>query len=133
MKNSLSRAVFLRRDIQKMPAGEPGVGGNFMEERFVREKLIQKIAALAFADPTDAVRLAFLPEGSDIAGLDVSMVTDVKVGDKGGTQVKLVDRLELIRLLVELVGTPDREQERALEFFRALNGAGNPTGDGDEA
>ena len=27
----------------------------------------------------------------------------------------------------------DREQERALEFFRALNGAGNPTGDGDEA
>lgn len=103
-----------------------------MGETFDREKMIEKIAGLAFSDPTDAVRLAFLPAGSDITGLDVSMVTDVKVGDKGGAQVKLLDRLELIRLLVELMGAPDREQERALEFFKALNSAAGTAGDGDE-
>ena len=97
-----------------------------MGETFDREKMIEKIADLAFADPTDAVRLAFLPVGSDISGLDVSMVTDVKVGEKGGSQVKLLDRLELMRLLVELMGAPNREQERALDFFQALNAAGNP-------
>ena len=44
-------------------------------------------------------------------------------------------RCEAARELLseKLDGALTPEQERALEFFRALNGAGNPTGDGDEA
>ena len=53
-----------------------------MKRRYDRKKIIQELARLAFSDPTDAVALAFLPEGSDISGMNVSMVTELKVGEK---------------------------------------------------
>lgn len=93
-----------------------------MKRRYDRKKIIQELARLAFSDPTDAVALAFLPEGSDISGMNVSMVTELKVGEKGGNQVKLLDRVELIRLLVELVGRDD--VQCAESFFLALGAAG---------
>lgn len=96
-----------------------------MRRRYDRKKIIQELAKLAFSDSTDAVALAFLPEGSDITGMNVSMVTEVKVGEKGGNQVKLLDRTELIRLLVELVGGGDAEH--AASFFQALNAAASDT------
>ena len=93
-----------------------------MKRRYDRKKIIQELARLAFSDPTDAVALAFLPEGSDISGMNVSMVTELKVGEKGGNQVKLLDRVELIRLLVERVGRDD--VQCAESFFLALGAAG---------
>lgn len=95
-----------------------------MEQRYDKQSIIQSLAKLAFSDPTDAVALAFLPEGSDISGMDVSMVTEVKVGEKGGSQVKLLDRAELIRLLVELLGGSESEVGQAQSFYQALNAAG---------
>lgn len=103
-----------------------------MREGYDKETLIRQIADLAFSNPTDAVSLAFLPAGSDVTGLDVSMVTDVKVGEKGGVQVKLLDKMELIRLLVELTGGDDREQEHAREFYAALEKAAEQMG-GEQA
>ena len=98
------------------------------EPKYTRERIIQEIAKLAFSDPADAVGLAFLPEGSSIVGLDVSAVTELKVGEKGGNQVKLLDRVELIRLLVELLGAGEDGHTQADSFFRALNGpAGEET------
>lgn len=99
-----------------------------MEKRYDKETIIQELAALAFSDPTDAVALAFLPEGSDITGRNVSMVTEIKVGEKGGNQVKLLDRAELIRLLVELMGSSETESAEA--FFRALSGSDAPAENG---
>lgn len=91
------------------------------KQQYDRETIIQEIARLAFSDTTDAVALAFLPVGSDIKGMNVAMVTEAKVGEKGGGQVKLIDRVELIRLLVELVGTENSEDLRAQSFFEALD------------
>jgi len=99
-----------------------------MNQHYTRETIIQELARLAFSDPTDAVALAFLPEGSDITGKNVSMVTEIKVGEKGGSQVKLLDRAELIRLLVELLG--QTETQNAQSLFQALTAAA-PDKDGD--
>ena len=77
-----------------MPAGGPGVGGNFMEERFDREKLIQKIAALAFSDPTDAVRLAFLPEGSDRTFAEMESAEKNAISHRARATKKLIDYLK---------------------------------------
>jgi len=99
-----------------------------MEETFDRDKLIGAVAKLVLSNPTDAVQLAFLPTGSDVSGLDVSMVTDVKIGDKSGNQVKLLDKVELIRLLSELVGKADPENAQAVAFFEALNAAAEKLG-----
>lgn len=93
------------------------------KQRYNRETIIQEIARLAFSDATDAVALAFLPVGSDISGMNVAMVTEAKVGEKGGGQVKLLDRVELIRLLVELIGMEKTENPQAQSFFQALDTA----------
>lgn len=102
-----------------------------MEETFDRDKLIGAVAKLVLSNPTDAVQLAFLPAGSDISGMDVSMVADVKIGDKAGNQVKLVDKLELIRLLTGMLEGADPDNEQATAFFRALNAAAGTWEDGD--
>lgn len=106
-----------------------------MEKRYDRETIIQELAELAFSKGTDAAALAFLPPGSDLTGMDVSMAAEIKVGEKGINQVKLVDRVELIRLLAALVGTGESESAQARAFFRALSApdgdeAGNEAGDG---
>lgn len=103
-----------------------------MNARFDKEKLIAKIAKLAFSNPTDAVQLAFLPTGSDISGMDVSLVTDVKIGERGGSQVKLVDKLELLRMLSALLEQEGAENEQALAFFQALNAAAAEPGAGEK-
>ena len=94
-----------------------------MGAKLNKDKLIANIAKLAFSNPTDAVQLAFLPSGSDLSGMDLRLVTDVKIGEKGGSQVKLVDKLELIRLLAELT-EGDGDGEAAATFFQALAQAG---------
>lgn len=94
-----------------------------MGAKLNKDKLIANIAKLAFSNPTDAVQLAFLPSGSDLSGMDLRLVTDVKIGEKGGSQVKLVDKLELIRLLAELT-EGDGDRETAATFFQALAQAG---------
>lgn len=99
-----------------------------MGKRYDKEKLIRQIAELAFSNPTDAVSLAFLPEGSDVSGLDLSMVSDVKVGEKGGVQVKLVDKMDLIRLLADLIVGNEPDQVKALEFYQALEQAAEQMG-----
>lgn len=102
-----------------------------MEKRYDRETIIQELAALAFSKGTDAAALAFLPPGSDLRGMDVSMAAEVKVGEKGSNQVKLLDRVELIRLLVALLGAEDGENEQARSFYRALGEAAKGTGGED--
>ena len=94
-----------------------------MGAKLNKDKLIANIAKLAFSNPTDAVQLAFLPSGSDLSGMDLRLVTDVKIGEKGGSQVKLVDKLELIRLLAELT-EGGGDGETAATFFQALAQAG---------
>lgn len=115
--------VSMRRNVQIFPVGKVRLGGNFMGAKLNKDKLIANIAKLAFSNPTDAVQLAFLPSGSDLSGMDLRLVTDVKIGEKGGSQVKLVDKLELIRLLAELT-EGDGDGETAATFFQALAQAG---------
>lgn len=103
-----------------------------MKKRYDKERIIQEVAALAFSKATDVAALAFLPPGSDISGMDVSMAAEVKVGEKGSNQVKLVDRVELIRLLVELIGAEGSETAQAQSFFQALNAAAQET-EGDKS
>lgn len=98
-----------------------------MKKQYDKETIIQELAELAFSKSTDAAALAFLPPGSDLTGMDVSLAAEVKVGEKGSNQVKLIDRVELIRLLVALVGTEGTETAQALSFFQALNSAAGGT------
>ena len=74
---------------------------------------------LAFGRANDAVRLALRPGEADPAALDLSAVAEFKITDKGGVEVKLVDRVRaletLCRLLENSGGGGAEELYRALE------------------
>ena len=69
-----------------------------------REDALRRLAQLAFGQANDAVRLALAPREVDPAGLDLSAVAELKVTDKGGVEVKLVDRVRALGALCELLG-----------------------------
>lgn len=83
-----------------------------------RGRLLELIEELAKCKANDAVKLAFLEEENleEINGLDLTALTGFKRSDKGGVEVQLVDRMAVLRLLVEL---SDGQEDRQAEFFRA--------------
>lgn len=84
-----------------------------------REDAVRRLAQLAFGRANDAVRLALGPKEVDPETLDLSAVAELKVTDKGGMEVKLVDRVRALEalhgLLEDTGGTGAEELYRALE------------------
>ena len=82
-----------------------------------REDVLRRLAQLAFGRANDAVRLALGQGGTDLETLDLSAIAEFRVTDKGGVEVKLVDR---VRALETLWGLLDGGDEGAEALCRAL-------------
>ena len=83
-----------------------------------REDVLRRLAQLAFGRANDAVRLALHAGEADTESLDLSAVAEFKVTDKGGVEVKLVDR---VRALETLCGLLEQDGGRGAEaLYRAL-------------
>ena len=82
-----------------------------------REDVLRRLAQLAFGRANDAVRLALGQGGTDLETLDLSAIAEFRVTDKGGVEVKLVDR---VRALETLWGLLDGGGQGADELCRAL-------------
>lgn len=82
-----------------------------------REDVLRRLAQLAFGRANDAVRLALGQGEMDPEQLDLSAVAEFRVTDKGGVEVKLVDR---VRALETLWGLLDGGDEGAEALCRAL-------------
>ena len=87
--------------------------------QILREDAVRRLAELAFGRANDAVALALSPEDREnIDGLDLSAVAEFKVTDKGGVEVKFLDR---VRALEALCAALDgRISTGADDFFQAL-------------
>ena len=83
-----------------------------------REDAIRRLAQLAFGRANDAVKLALSPGEADVERLDLSAVAEFKVTDKGGVEVKLVDRVRALETLCELLSSGGGQT--ADELYRAL-------------
>jgi len=83
-----------------------------------RGRLLKQIEKLARCKANDAVKLAFLEEGEvgEINSLDLTALTGFKRTDKGAVEIQLVDRLTVLKLLVEL---SDGQEDKQAEFFQA--------------
>lgn len=82
-----------------------------------REDVLRRLAQLAFGRANDAVRLALGQRDADLEALDLSAVAEFRVTDKGGVEVKLVDR---VRALETLWGLLDSGGQGAEALCRAL-------------
>lgn len=84
-----------------------------------REDAVRRLAQLAFGRANDAVRLALHPKEADPGTLDLSAVAELKVTDKGGVEIKMVDRVRALETLCGLLedsgGAGTEELYRALE------------------
>ena len=92
-----------------------------------RARLLKQMERLARSRGNDAVKLAYL-DGErleELEGLDLAALTEFKRSGSGGVEIRLVDRVALLKLLVELSGT---EEEKAEAFFRAWEQKAEETG-----
>ena len=90
-----------------------------------REDVLRRLAQLAFGRANDAVRLALQAGQADPEKLDLSAVAELKVTDKGGVEIKLVDR---VRALETLYGLLEGGGGGAEELYRALADAAGEEG-----
>ena len=93
-----------------------------------RARLLKQMEKLARSRGNDAVKLAYL-DGENLEaleGLDLAARTEFKRSGSGGVEIRLVDRVALLKLLVELSGT---EEEQAEAFFRAWEQKAEETGE----
>ena len=93
-----------------------------------RARLLKQMERLARSRGNDAVKLAYL-DGErleELEGLDLAALTEFKRSGSGGVEIRLVDRVALLKLLVELSGT---EEEQAEAFFRAWEQKAEETGE----
>jgi len=88
-----------------------------------RGKLIRRLGDIAFGRANDAVKLVFLtPQEAQGAldGLDLSMLSEVKRDEKGTVELKLLNRLDVMKLLLEELKP---QESGAAEFLAALERA----------
>ena len=87
---------------------------------------LRRLAQLAFGQANDAVKLALAPREARPEELDLSAVAELKVTDKGGVEVKLVDRVRALGTLCELLGEGGTDAE---SLYRALEDAAGQLGE----
>lgn len=103
----------IRRRLEKMRGAAAG--------ELRREDALRRLAQLAFGRANDAARLALCPREVDPGSLDLSAVAELKVTDKGGVEVKLVDRVRALETLCALLG--EAGGGGAEELYRTLEDA----------
>ena len=95
-----------------------------------REDVVRRLAQLAFGRVNDAARLALHSGEADLEALDLSAVAELKVTDKGGVEIKLIDRIRALEVLCGLLG--EEKAEGAGELYRVLADAAGEEGAWDD-
>lgn len=92
--------------------------------QITREDVIRRLARLGFGSGGECISLL---DGSwHEEGLDLSLVSEVRKNANGGVEFKLIDRVSVLRQLLELLST---EEDGAEAFLRALQAEESGNGD----
>ena len=86
--------------------------------KVTREDVTRRLAELAFGKANDCVRLA-LEDDPQLGRLDLSLLSEVRRSDKGGVEVKLIDRLRVLEQLTRMTGEAGTDMDA---FLQALQG-----------
>ena len=88
-----------------------------------RRDIQRRLGELAFGRANDAIALALSPEreSRNVAKMDLSAVSEFKVTDKGGVEIRFLDRVKALEALCVLLERQEGEAG-AEAFLRALRG-----------
>ena len=92
-----------------------------MKKKADAEKASALLSKLAASVPNDAVKLLFLDDEdlSVLESLDLFLLSEIKRSPPGAVEMKFVDRLAVIRELMELKKTENAATEDS--FYAALD------------
>ena len=119
---AMLEAKMVRRRLERMRKAAAG--------QVRREDAVRRLAQLAFGRVNDAARLALHSGEADLETLDLSAVAELKVTDKGGVEVKLIDRIRGLEALCGLMS--EEKAEGAGELYRVLAEATGEEGAWDD-
>lgn len=119
---AMLEAKMVRRRLERMRKAAAG--------QVRREDAVRRLAQLAFGRVNDAARLALHSAEADLETLDLSAVAELKVTDKGGVEVKLIDRIRALEALCGLLS--EEKAEGAGELYRVLAEATGKEGAWDD-
>ena len=101
-----------------------------MSESNFRQELLEQARALAFNTGADAAALAFrgkgLEEPEALGGLDLTALSAIHRAANGAVDLKFIDRIKLIELLLDAGGEKRREMDDG--FIQALDRAAQRLG-----
>lgn len=102
----------------KRENGDKSLNRRIREGTVDRQDVTRRLAELAFGRVNDCVRLV-LEESPQLQELDLSLLSEVRRSDKGGVEVKLIDRLRVLEQLTRMTGENRTDMDA---FLQALQG-----------
>ena len=101
-----------------------------LKKKIKKADLVSALAQLALGGCNDAVKLLYLEpeELSGIDELDLRHISELKRSPSGAVEIRLTNRLELLKLLA---GMLDAESNPAESFVTALDSAAAALGGAD--
>ncbi len=101
-----------------------------MDKDKERKKVVRSLKDIAFGRSNDAVKLVFLSDENAselLGGLDLTMLSEVKKGPNGTVEIKLINRLEALKLLLDEL-SPEEAETDGTGLIAAISAAAGNTG-----
>lgn len=102
-----------------------------MQKDIANSDIARRAARLAFGKTNDIVKLLFLEPGErdQIDAMNLGLVSEVKRSDKGAIEVKLVNRLDILKFIAGLLSEAEDGVNGAAGFFAAIDKAAERLGE----
>jgi len=84
-----------------------------------RDEILEALRRVALSKPNDAISLALQPGDSYAGSLDLWGVSEFKINSAGSVEVKFLDRIKAISLLLECAGGGEDSMSALLNALEA--------------
>ncbi len=84
-----------------------------------RDEILEALRRVALSKPNDAISLALQPGDSHAGSLDLWGVSEFKINSAGSVEVKFLDRIKAISLLLECAGGGEDSMSALLNALEA--------------
>ena len=84
-----------------------------------RDEILEALRHVALSRPNDAISLALEPSEAHAGSLDLWGVSEFKINSAGSVEVKFLDRIKAISLLLECAGGGEEGMDALLNALEA--------------